>query len=108
RQYGRYAQVVGVSQNDAEAAKTFYREQGDATFDVVFDPEPKFAASNAYDVESVPHHVLVEKDGTVSTIFSGWNRKEIDSLPRRLVEDKDVTLVPIVAADDPVPAMKPG
>jgi hypothetical protein len=32
----------------------------------------------------------------------------MDELPRRLVNDREATLVPVVAFDDPVPAMKPG
>jgi peroxiredoxin len=108
KQYGEAVQVVGVSQNDSTAASAFYEENGKATFGVVLDGEPRFRASNAYDVESVPHHVLVGTDGKVSRIFSGWNRKEMDELPRRLVTDREATLVPVVAFDDPVPAFKPG
>ena len=46
---------------------------GGARFDLVLDPEPRFAASNAYHVESVPHLTLVSPAGLIEEIFSGWD-----------------------------------
>src|ERR1019366_5285612 len=56
RAYGAKAvHVVGVSQNDADSSRAYYADHGEATFDLLLDPEPTFAASNAFGVESVPH-----------------------------------------------------
>src|ERR1700690_3808357 len=60
RAYGSKAvHVVGVSQNDVASSRAFYVEHGGATFDLLLDPEPAFAASNVFAVESVPHLVLL-------------------------------------------------
>ena len=73
---GKAVRVVGVSQNDLASSRVFYAEYGPATFDLLLDPEPGFGASNAFDVDSVPHIVLLEPDGRMSRVFEGWDRKQ--------------------------------
>jgi peroxiredoxin len=100
--------IVGVSQDDAPAARRFYADQGGATFGLLLDPEPKFTASNAFGVESVPHHVLIEPDGTIARLFSGWQRREMDELARLLADRNHFPFIPAIAEGDPVPSFKPG
>lgn len=108
RSHGSALRVVGVSQNDAEASRRFFAQYGHATFDLVLDPEPAFAASNAYGVESVPHHVLVAPDGTVTQVFAGWSRKAMEELDRSLAARRGVPPAGVVPVDDPVAVFKPG
>ncbi|MEO6324514.1 MAG: TlpA disulfide reductase family protein [Thermoanaerobaculia bacterium] len=105
---GDAVRVVGVCQNDAASARAFHAEYGKATFPLVLDPEPAFAASNAYGVESVPHHVLIEPDGIVSRVFSGWQKREMEELARQLAEKNHHPFIPVFAEGDPVPTFKPG
>lgn len=108
RSYGAAVRVVGVSQNDAATAERFYEEFGPSTFDLALDLEPAYRASNAFDVDSVPHLVLLAPDGTVRAVFAGWQRSEMESLARLLASESGLPLVPVVPPGDPVPAMKPG
>lgn len=108
RAHGASLRVVGVSQNDEAASRAFYRQYGGATFDLLLDPEPSFAASNAYGVESVPHHVLVDPKGTVKQVFAGWNRRPLEELDRSLAAARGAKPSGVVPEGDPVPAFKPG
>jgi peroxiredoxin len=105
---GRAVRVAGVCQNDAAAGKAFYKEFGNATFDLFVDPEPSFTASNAFGVEAVPHLVLVSPKGTVERVTEGWSRKEIEELGLAFASAKKMTPCPVVEADDPVKDLQPG
>ncbi len=93
--------VVGVSQNDAGSSRAYYAEHGGATFDLLLDPEPKFAASNAFGVESVPHLVLVSPEGTIEDVFAGWSKTRMEALGARFAT-KNIPLMPVVPPGDPV------
>lgn len=99
--------VVGVSQNDADSSRAYYAEHGGATFDLLLDPEPTFAASNAFDVESVPHLVLLSPESRVEDVFEGWSKARMEALGARLASKK-VPLVPVVPQGDPVRDFSPG
>jgi peroxiredoxin len=98
---GKTLHVAGVSQNDAGSSRTYYREFGGATFDLLLDPEPAFTASNAFGVEAVPHVVLLSPAGAVLDVFSGWSKKSMEALGARFAA-KDVPLVPVIPPGDPV------
>lgn len=104
---GKAVHVVGVSQNDARSSRAYYAEHGGATFDLLLDPEPKFAASNAFDVESVPHLVLLSPEGRVEDVFAGWSKARMEALGARFAA-KDVPFVPVVPPGDPVRDFAPG
>ncbi len=108
RAHGDSLRVVGVSQNDAEDTRRFYAQYGKASFDLLLDPEPAFAASDAFGVESVPHHVLIAPDGIVQKVYSGWSRREVEELDRRMAAVLGKKPAGVVAADDPVAVFKPG
>jgi len=105
---GGAVRVAGVCQNDAAAGKKYYTEFGGATFDLFVDPEPKFAASNAFGVEAVPHLALVSPLGRVTRVFEGWSRKEMEDLGRTLAAEKKLTARPVVEAGDPVKDFQAG
>jgi peroxiredoxin len=104
--------IVGVSQNERAAAQRFYEQFGGATFELMLDPEPAFKASNAFDVESVPHLALLTPGAasgvTVAWTFAGWSRKAMEELAARVASGEGAPAPPLIAADDPVPAWKAG
>ena len=72
--------IYGISQNDAAGAGEFSREFGIA-FPVLLDTEESgYPVSNAFGISSVPTMFLVEKDGTVSRVVEGWQKREIEWL----------------------------
>jgi len=97
---GTAAKVVGVSQNGAAESEDFFEEFGKATFDLVLDPEPEFAASNAFHVEAVPHIVLVSSAGSLEEIFSGWSKGKMEALGSRLAGARNLARVPVVPPGD--------
>jgi peroxiredoxin len=104
---GRAVHVVGVSQNDGRSSRAYYAEFGGATFDLLLDPEPGFAASNAFDVDAVPHLVLLSPQGIVLDVFAGWSKKRMEALGARFVE-KNIPFRPVVPPGDPVRDFAPG
>lgn len=105
---GRGVRVVGVSQNDADSSRRFYEQYGGATFDLLFDPEPAFAASNAWGVEAVPHLALVDPDRRVRRVRTGWSRKEMEELGRSIAEARNLPVTTVVPPDDPVKDFQAG
>lgn len=98
---GKAVHVVGITQNDLTSSRAYYAEYGGATFDLLLDPEPAFAASNAFDVEAVPHLVLLSPHGVVLDVFAGWSKNSMEALGARFAS-KAVPLVPVVPPGDPV------
>ena len=106
--YGnRAVRLVGVSQDDLASSQSFYAGHGDARFELFLDPPP-YPASNAFDVESVPHLALVEPDGRITRTWGGWSRKALEELGGDLAARAKLAPAPVIAADDPVPAWKAG
>lgn len=99
---GRAVHVVGVSQNAADESREFFEEFGGASFDLVLDAEPAFAASNAFGVESVPHLALISPSGTLEEVFSGWSKAKMEALGKRLAGRKGFPPVPVVPPGDPI------
>ena len=99
--------VVGVSQDDADSSRAYYAEHGGATFDLLLDPEPTFAASNAFGVESVPHLVLLSPEGLVEDVFAGWSKARMEALGSRFAA-KNVPFMPVVPPGDLVRDSAPG
>src|SRR5439155_7549053 len=104
---GRAVRVVAAAQDDAGAARAFSEELG-ATFELVLDPAPAFAGSNAFGVESVPHGVLLSPDGGVEVVFSGWSRSALEALGARLANGRGLPSAALFTESDRVPAFKPG
>lgn len=93
--------IYGVSQNDGEDTAEFASEFG-VTFPMLFDREEDgYRASNGFGISTVPTLFLIERDGKVSRVIEGWNRKEIEWLGGK------VGVNPIREEDD-VPAWKAG
>jgi peroxiredoxin len=99
---GTAVHVVGVSQNAADDSRRFFEEYGGARFDLVLDLEPRFAASDAFQVEAVPHLVLISPAGILEETFSGWSRAKMEALGARLAGARSLARIPVVPPGDPV------
>jgi len=72
--------VYGISQNDSGETHAFNQRYG-ITFPTLLDNEDNgFAASNAFGISTVPTIFLIERDGTVSRVIEGWQKKEMQGL----------------------------
>jgi peroxiredoxin len=94
------APVYGISQNNAEDTAEFNREFG-VTFPALLDSQERFEVSNAFGISTVPTLFLVERDGTVSHVVEGWQKKEIEWMGERAG-------VAAIRVSDNVPAWKAG
>jgi peroxiredoxin len=99
---GAAVHLAGVCQNRAAEGAAHYADYGQATFDLLVDPEPRFAASNAFGVEAVPHLVLVSPDGVVAKVVTGWSRREMDAMAGELALARRLAPGPLVDRADPV------
>lgn len=105
---GTAVHVAGVCQNSATEGAAHYRDSGRATFDLLIDPEPRFAASNAFGVEAVPHFVLVSPEARVMKVFAGWSKREMDMLAGQLAGARDFVAGPVIEPGDPVKEWQAG
>jgi len=105
---GTAVKVVGVSQNGIEESRRFFEEYGGARFDLVLDPEPGFAASNAFHVEAVPHLALISPTGALEESFAGWSRERMEELGSRLARARNLLRIPVVPPGDPVKDFQAG
>jgi peroxiredoxin len=105
---GTAVKIVGVSQNGADESARYFEEFGKARFDLVLDPEPAFAASNAFGVEAVPHFVLVSPAGALEEIFAGWSKAKMEALASRLALSRSLAYVPVIPPGDPVREFQSG
>ena len=72
--------IYGISQNDPEDTRDFMRRFG-VSFPMLLDREEDgFPASNAFGISSVPTLLLVERDGTISRVVEGWQKKQVEWL----------------------------
>ena len=93
--------IYGISQNDEDDTADFTRRFG-VTFPTLYDREEDgYPASNAFGISAVPTLFLIEKDGTISHVIEGWNRKEIEWLGAKAGVNP-------IRQDDNVPAWKSG
>lgn len=94
-------QVIGVSQDDDSSTLSFTDHFG-VKFPTLLDPSKEhYPASNAYGISSVPSLFLVERDGTISTSFSGFSKRDLEALGNR-------ASVQVFRPEDNVPEWKAG
>lgn len=94
-------QVVGVSQDDDRSTLEFAERFG-VKFPTLLDRSKEdYPASNAFGISSVPSLFLLEKDGCVSSAFSGFSKRDLETLGQRAA-------VQIFGPGDNVPEWKAG
>jgi peroxiredoxin len=80
---GSALQIVGISQDDDNATKGFNQRLG-VTFPTLLDQSKEhYPASNAYGITSVPSLFLVEKDGGIARVFSGFSKRDFEAVGER-------------------------
>jgi peroxiredoxin len=89
---------LGVSQDDANASRSFAKEYK-ITFPVALDDKARYAASNAYGLTTVPSIFLISPAGKIELASIGWDKKDFEELNRRVAKASD---------KEPVPLFKPG
>jgi peroxiredoxin len=72
--------VYAISQDDAEDTREFNREFGIALPTLLDTGWSGYAVSNAFGISTVPTAFLIERDGRISRVMEGWNKREIESL----------------------------
>ena len=73
-------QVVGISQDGADATGEFRKEFG-ITFLTLLDPAKRgFAVSNAFGIANVPSMFLVQPGGGISMAWSGWSKRDMEAI----------------------------
>lgn len=107
KRFGDAVPVVAVSQDPLPAARRWLDEMG---FEgpVLDDTTGSYAASTAYDLDSVPTTVLIGDDGTVRHVVVGWDRDGVNELARLLGDDTGRFTAPVSTEADGRPAFKPG
>jgi len=98
--------VLGISQDDARATKSFASECS-VTFPLVLD-ESGYLVSNAYGLTMVPTVFLIEPDGKVKVSSMGFDKKDLETIAGELAEHREIALTPLFRPDEVIPANKPG
>jgi peroxiredoxin len=112
RLYQRYGSddvtFLGISQDDAKATAGFARQYG-VTFPMALDEKEKgFPASNAYGLTNVPTVFLIDADGTVRVRSMGFVKADLERIAAELAERRKITPASLFAANESVPANRPG
>ena len=94
------AQIVTVSQDDAEGTREF-QEHFQVFLPAVLDEPRTYPASSAFRITHVPSLFVIEQDLTISWALSGFHKAELENLAGRLS-------MPLFLAGEKVPAMRPG
>jgi peroxiredoxin len=108
RSYHEVAKVVGVSQDGPADSREYHEQFGNARFDLLYDRAPQYRFSNALGIVTVPHVVAFDRSGGLLSTWQGWQRDKIELLAQTIAAYTNMTLVPLIAASDPVPASKAG
>jgi len=110
RLYKRYGSddvaFLGVSQDNAADTKDFARKFA-VTFPILLD-EKNYPVSNAYGLTSVPTIFLIDTEGAVKVSCMGFGKNDLETIAKELAERRKISLAPVFAANESVPAHKPG
>jgi peroxiredoxin len=98
--------VLGISQDDARATKSFASEYG-VTLPLLLDEEG-YPVSNAYGLTNVPTIFLIDTDGKVRVSSMGFDKKDLETIANELAERRRMALTPLFRPNEVVPANKPG
>lgn len=97
--------VWGVSQDDREATAAFAEKHG-IGFPLLLDHD--LWHSMTYGLTTVPTIYFADGAGRVQNKVVGWNRAALNEISEQIAAFLERDPVPVVDADDPVPAVKPG
>lgn len=81
---GLSIQMIGISQDDLNATQGFNQRFG-VTFPTLLDQSKEgYPASNAYGITNVPTLFLVEPDGRIGNVISGFSKRALEALGERV------------------------
>jgi peroxiredoxin len=95
-----------VAQDDAATAGAFVREHRFRP--TVLLDAPSLAVSKRYDPDATPTLYLVEPDGAVTLVSSGFDKSDLNEISRRIAGYCAADYVEVAPVDDGNPAFKPG
>jgi len=105
---GRGVTVRCISQDSPEHTAMFNREFG-ISLPPLFDPEDEsFPVSEAYQIAFVPTLFVIEQDGLISRVSTGFDREEFEEIAAHLSAAAGQETVLLFAADENVPLTVPG
>jgi peroxiredoxin len=93
-------QLIAISQDSLEDTREFQQRCG-VSMRTLLDAKPRYAASNTYQIGSVPSIFIIEKDGTILGAAEGFHKAAIEDIG---------TLFGVVPfrETDQVPTLRPG
>lgn len=95
-----------VSQNDRAGAADFAHRYELAP--TVLVDGPGLAGSRQYDPDATPTLYMVEPDGSVSAVSSGFSKDDLNAISRRIAEYAGADYVEVAQEGDGNPRFKPG
>jgi peroxiredoxin len=98
--------LIGVSQSSEEETREFL-SRNNARFSHVLDPEG-YPVSKAYDPLSTPTIYVINREGVVEEVLTGFAKDDINALSRRVADWISHRPVEIAPADDGNPPWRPG
>ena len=93
--------VYAISQDDARDTLEFNRQFGMTIPTLLDAARDGYAVSNAFGISNVPTAFLIARDGSISRVIEGWDKREIEWLGRQAG-------VEAFRQGDNVPEWKPG
>jgi peroxiredoxin len=96
----RFPQLIAISQDDAADTHEFQQRFG-VSMTTLLDAPPRYSASNAYGITSVPSIFLVEPDGKIDSAMDGFSKAGLEELGQRFQ-------VTPFRESDRVPSLRPG
>jgi peroxiredoxin len=94
-------QFIGISQDNADSTTRFIQRFG-ITFPILLDRASEgYPASNTYALTHVPSIFVIETDGAVSHLWTGFSKADFEKLALRAG-------APVFLAADAVPVWQPG
>lgn len=92
--------LIAISQDDAPDTHEF-RQRFGISMPTLTDAPPRYSASNAYRITSVPSIFAIETDGKIASAIEGFNKAELEKLGKRFGASP-------FRETDRVPALRPG
>jgi peroxiredoxin len=93
-------QLIAISQDNAADSREFQQRFG-VSMRTLIDASPRYSASNAYRITSVPSIFTIETDGTIAFAMDGFNKTGLEMLGQLF------RITPFRESDR-VPALRPG
>jgi thiol-disulfide isomerase/thioredoxin len=98
--------VVGVGQDPLPELGRFSERYAMGIGSV--EDAPPYAASDAYDIVSVPTLYLIDGDGSVADVVGAWDRDGFNRVAATLARWVGAEPIEVSSPDDGLPAFKPG